>query len=309
MRRGAAILVVGLLLAGAGSARAQTEQWVAPAKVTAAWTSATTLNTASTVTVTNLSNLLVSLKATSTMTGGALTFEADEGSGTWWTWPCVRVGGASATGAVESTFSLAVTTQVWECEVGGWTAFRVRLSTAITGTGTATVTVLPTAAATEPAATVQQPTAANLNATVTATNVPTTVDTNTGSPGASTLRSVLADGLTECNFVSAASTNATSCKASAGQWFGIDVYNTTTTTYYLRLYNLAAAPTCSSATGFIKSIPIPAAVASGTVGGVVRVLPIGVSYGTGIAWCITGGSSSTDNTNAAVGLFGTVYYR
>lgn len=137
----------------------------------------------------------------------------------------------------------------------------------------------------------------------------TTTSVNTGTPDAGTIREVLADGLLECQIVSAASTNATSCKGSAGNFFGYDIYNTTTTVYYLRLYNTAAAPTCSSATGFIRSIPIPPASAAGGVGGAIRGLPIGVAYGTGIGYCITGGSSSTDNTNAAVGLFGTVMYR
>jgi hypothetical protein len=34
-----------------------------------------------------------------------------------------------------------------------------------------------------------------------------------------------------------------------------------------------------------------------------------VNYATGIAFCLTGGSSSTDNTNAAVGIFGVIKYK
>lgn len=108
----------------------------------------------------------------------------------------------------------------------------------------------------------------------------------------------------ECVVLSAASTNATSCKASGGNLYGFELYNTTTTVYYMRLYNLAAAPTCSSATGFVRSIPVPPASAAGQVGGVVRVTLIPKNFATGIAYCITAGSSSTDNNNAAVGLFG-----
>jgi hypothetical protein len=111
---------------------------------------------------------------------------------------------------------------------------------------------------------------------------------------------------TACNILSGASTNSTSCKGSAGNVYGFDVYNTTTTVYYLRLYNTASAPTCSSATGFIRSVPIPPAASAGLVGGIVSNQIDGVNYGTGIGYCITGGSSSTDNTNAATGVFGEI---
>lgn len=113
----------------------------------------------------------------------------------------------------------------------------------------------------------------------------------------------------ECPIVSAASNNATSCKATPGNLYGFELYNTTTTVYYLKLYNLAASPTCSSATGFIRSIPFPPASTAGQVGGVARPLPMPVNYATGIAYCITGGSSSTDNSNAATGLLGTLIYK
>lgn len=108
----------------------------------------------------------------------------------------------------------------------------------------------------------------------------------------------------ECIITSAASTNATNCKASAGNWYGYDLINTTTTTYYLRLYNLATSPTCSSATGFIRSIPIPPASAAGGAGGAIRITTVPIAYATGIAFCLTGGAASTDNTNAATGIYG-----
>lgn len=114
------------------------------------------------------------------------------------------------------------------------------------------------------------------------------------------------DSVLGCYLVSAASTNSTSCKGSAGNFYGFFMVNTTATLYYLRLYNSSSAPTCSSATGFIESIPIPAS-ASGA--GIVVTLPVGLGYSTGIGFCFTGGSSSTDNTNAATGVFGAVLYK
>lgn len=113
-------------------------------------------------------------------------------------------------------------------------------------------------------------------------------------------------GTTPCYVSSAASTNATNCKASAGQLFGYELINTTGTLYYLRLYNLATAPTCSSATGFIRSIPVPAAT---TGNGITREILAGEAYGTGLGFCLTGGGASTDNTNAATGVYVSLNYK
>lgn len=104
----------------------------------------------------------------------------------------------------------------------------------------------------------------------------------------------------------AASTNATSVEASSGTVYHYSLTNTTSTIYYLRMYNLATAPTCSSATGFVESIPIPASTSGG---GRERPMNIGQAFTTGIAYCITGGSSSTDNTNAAAGVFVSILYK
>ena len=117
------------------------------------------------------------------------------------------------------------------------------------------------------------------------------------------------DAVSACNILSAASTNATNCKASAGNFYGYEVFNTTTTIYYLRLYNASSGPTCSSATGFIRTIPIPPANAAGQAGGAISNQTFPVNYGTGIGYCITGGSGSTDNTNAATGVFGEIRYK
>jgi len=112
--------------------------------------------------------------------------------------------------------------------------------------------------------------------------------------------------LTGCALVSAASTNATNCKASAGNFYGFRAINTTATLYYLRMYNLASAPTCSSATGWVESIPIPASTSGA---GIVSFNIHSENYSTGIGYCFTGGSSSTDNTNAATGVFGRLFYK
>lgn len=105
---------------------------------------------------------------------------------------------------------------------------------------------------------------------------------------------------------SAASTNSTSVKGSAGQVFHIHAINTTATLYYLRLYNSSSAPTCSSSTGFVMTIPIPA---SATGAGVVIDTGLGFAFSTGIGFCLTGGGANNDNTNAATGVYVNIGYK
>jgi hypothetical protein len=114
------------------------------------------------------------------------------------------------------------------------------------------------------------------------------------------------NGTATCYLTTTASTNATNCKASAGNLYVIRAVNTTGTLYYLRLYNLAAAPTCSSATGFVETIPIPASTSGN---GIVIPQSVGQAFATGIGFCLTGGGSSTDNTNAATGVYLTMLYK
>lgn len=108
---------------------------------------------------------------------------------------------------------------------------------------------------------------------------------------------------------STASTNATNCASAAAKFFGGRFINTSTTIAYLRLYNLSSSPTCSSSTGFIETIPVPPAASAGQAGGWVDISSMGVPYGTGLGFCITGGGANNDNTNAPAGVFGVLRYR
>jgi hypothetical protein len=103
-----------------------------------------------------------------------------------------------------------------------------------------------------------------------------------------------------------ASTNSTNVKNGAGTVYHYSLSNTTATKYYLRMYNLSSAPTCSSATGFVESIPIPASTDGG---GRERPQNIGQAFTTGISYCITASSGSTANDNAAAGVFVSILYK
>jgi len=100
--------------------------------------------------------------------------------------------------------------------------------------------------------------------------------------------------------VSTASTNAFNCASAAATLYEFSAVNTTGTLAYVRLYNTSANPTCSSATGFTVSIPVPASTSGA---GIVKTYPVGRAFSTGISGCITGGGSSTDNTNAPAGVY------
>jgi hypothetical protein len=76
------------------------------------------------------------------------------------------------------------------------------------------------------------------------------------------------------------------------------------------MYNLASSPTCSSSTGFVRSWPVPPASSAGLAGGIAANLgAVGTAFSTGISFCITGGGSSTDNTNAPAGIYVNLDYK
>jgi hypothetical protein len=81
----------------------------------------------------------------------------------------------------------------------------------------------------------------------------------------------------------------------------IEAFNTTTTLYYLLLYDKATAPTCNSDT--IKAtIPIPPAPSAGLEGGVGHAVgPWGQAGANGWGFCVTAAAAGTGN--AATGIY------
>lgn len=109
-------------------------------------------------------------------------------------------------------------------------------------------------------------------------------------------------------YLSAASTNATRVKASAGAIDQLTLINTTTTLYYLKFYNKASAvPTCNSDT-VVFTIPVPYG-ASNSGGGAAIPFPLGLRFNTGIGFCLTGGLADSDNSNAATGVVLSMAFR
>lgn len=90
--------------------------------------------------------------------------------------------------------------------------------------------------------------------------------------------------------ISAATTNATSIKASAGQLYWIYAHNINAGVRYLKLYNKASAPTVGSDTPRL-TLPIPASTAGN---GFLLSLPIPIVFETGIASALTTGVADAD---------------
>lgn len=97
-----------------------------------------------------------------------------------------------------------------------------------------------------------------------------------------------------------ASNNSTNVKNAAGTLCRFTVISTSATLAYLKVYDSASAPTCSSATNLKHVYPIPAGVSGG---GAQVFDSFGEKYGNGISFCVTGGGGDTDNSNAPTGVF------
>lgn len=87
--------------------------------------------------------------------------------------------------------------------------------------------------------------------------------------------------------ISAASTNATSVKASAGQVYGWYIYNDGAAEAYFKIYDKASAPTVGTDVPDLV-LAIPAGAAANCS------FEMGIPFGTGIATAITTGAADSD---------------
>lgn len=106
--------------------------------------------------------------------------------------------------------------------------------------------------------------------------------------------SATANGTTASRVNAAATTNATPLKASAGQLYTIDVFNTAAYNVFLKLYNKASAPTVGTDVP-VMTIPVQAG------GGYSKTWPMGLPFATGIAYAITKLQADSDTTVLVAG--------
>ncbi len=98
---------------------------------------------------------------------------------------------------------------------------------------------------------------------------------------------------------SANTTNATNVKNAAGTVYGLEAFNTSSATKYLKLYDKSSAPSVGSDTP-VKTIAIPP-TSGGALGGVVRSYPAGLAFAAGISYALTGLPADNDTTALASG--------
>ena len=106
---------------------------------------------------------------------------------------------------------------------------------------------------------------------------------------------VAADVGTGFRLISAASTNATSLKASAGTLYVLYAVNLNAAVRYVKFYNKASAPTVGTDTP-VATFPIPA---SATGAGFALDLGPGFDFSTGIAYATTTGVADSDTAAVA----------
>lgn len=101
-------------------------------------------------------------------------------------------------------------------------------------------------------------------------------------------------GTSMAKVLSAASTNATNLKGTAGRIYGYHLVNTSASVKYVRLYNKATAPTVGTDSP-AAVIPIPAN------GSVIVDHTVPMSFATGMGYSITGSFADLDATAVAAG--------
>lgn len=119
--------------------------------------------------------------------------------------------------------------------------------------------------------------------------------------GGVSVTAVTTGGATPYHFITTASTNATLISTGAHTLYSLTVTGLNSTAGYVRIYDLAGAPTCSSSTGAVHTYPV---IGSATQqGGMIIPLPSqGELYANGIGFCATGGSADNDNTSGPSGI-------
>jgi hypothetical protein len=213
------------------------------------------------------------LAVTGTYGSVAIAFEASIDGTNWF--PVMGVQTDAAT-FVTASGTLSSTNRAWEFGVSGFARFRVR-ATAYTS-GTMVVTCGRSPLGYDPAGMNQVTLVAGA-----------ALIGNVGVSGKTT------GGAIGAKLVSAATTNATALKTSAGTLYGGRAFNAGAAPCYLKFYNKASAPTVGTDVPILViGIPQGQTVDLG-IGN-----SIGIAFATGIAYAITTGAADTDTGAVAL---------
>lgn len=179
------------------------------------------------------------------------------------------------TGASSATIASAAV-GIFQAECSGFTAIRISALAAVTGT--ASVTLALGKATSLVSLDTTSPVSQSGTWTVMPGNTANTTPwlANPGTPTTSFVNS-------------AATTNATSVKASAGTVYSVTASNTSASARYLKFYNKASAPTVGTDVP-VLTLALPAS------GGLQNVIlgTLGLRFSTGVALAITAGAADSD---------------
>lgn len=102
-------------------------------------------------------------------------------------------------------------------------------------------------------------------------------------------------GSTVSSAIAPATPTGVNLKASAGTVYGIQATTIQATPVYVKLYNSATAPTCGSGTPIARFM-VPAANTAANGSGTNIHISVGMAFGTGIGYCVTGAIADNDTT-------------
>ena len=115
-------------------------------------------------------------------------------------------------------------------------------------------------------------------------------DVSSANPLPITESPATSGGLSITKLISAATTNATSVKASAGQLYAVEAFSTSNTATYLKLFNSSSAPPVGTDTP-VKVLTIPGNTRGA---GLVINWDKGLAFSSGIAFGLTTGVADSD---------------
>jgi hypothetical protein len=127
------------------------------------WTSATTSNTAVTTSVIGAGSTSFSAIISGTVSVGVIAFEATPDGVNWFP---LHVSNPFGLPSIITTYDLVNGSVTLQHAVGGYTQVRIRLSTAITGSGNVKIEIRPATSSTAQLVQVIQPTGTNLHAVI-----------------------------------------------------------------------------------------------------------------------------------------------
>jgi hypothetical protein len=116
----------------------------------------------------------------------------------------------------------------------------------------------------------------------------------TGMSGVA-LQATPTGGATISSAIAPATPAGVNLKVSAGTVYSVNVTTVQATPIYVKLYNSGSAPTCGSGTPVARfMVPSNATAADGA--GTNILFPVGLAFGTGIGYCVTGALADNDTT-------------